>query len=501
MPQVKQAAQRMSSMIQESGASGLAVLISLKGPFNYPSRDAFRRLNFAIYVRKETTKEDLACTLCAVGQHVQYPHSDFPIVVIVIGETFGRDLNRLKPKINISRDIVEPLLPPNAPKLRDNPKIFFVNIYNFWGELTYKKFNSLHLPSEGNYILFHSESEKLHDVFSVNADIERELRHNHGSIEEVMEAIDSPSTTIVSHLNKPVFIHTLSKRIRVAMHPGSTETHARPISPLSMSKRVHVEGIEQGLQSLALQSPFRTHDTKTVFSQSEFDRNIQLMVSTEEEKFLPGSRGMAFVVGISNEHLSQLSDYLVKEHVTLLSQTFHTLGFAVFEKIGTTKAVLKDIVSKSSNLPNSQDYPIVLVVAGTVYQSSINTSDSSDRNVNIRKDIVEPFLPPLAPHIADNPKIFLINTFASPSELTPLATADLDLLSEGNFLLSYTHTDHFSDLSKTYQYELIQSTDSLEEVLIRVNDKLSLLSTKRLISRLTKPVHLVLVDQASTSKE
>ena len=486
IPAAKEIAHEMSYEIQQTNTHGIAFLINLPCQNVIQLENTFRyRFRFTVCVWFGAGKRDLACIMHTVGQHVQYPRSDFPMVVF-----FTENWTEF---IDISRDIVEPLLPPNAPRLCENPKIFFINkLFAAWSRKD--KYN-LCLPSGGNYILFHSKTAGLPLFRYVYKDIAKKLEHSYGSVEVVMEEIYSPSKTIVSHLNKPVFTNPVSgTRSDISL----LDTHATaPPTKLDMVV------LEQGVSSLALHSPSKTHDTKTLSSQSEFNRNVQLKVSTEEEKFLPGSRGMAFVVGISKENSSQLSNNLVKEHVTLLSQTFHTVGFAVFEKIGTTKAVLKDIVSKFSNLPNSQDYPIVLVAAGAAYRISINTSDiySSDRNVDIRKDIVEPFLPPLAPHIADNPKIFLINTFTSPSEFTPLATADLDLLPEGNFLRSYTHTDNFSDLSKTYQSELTQSTDPLEEVLIRVNDKLSLLSTKRLISHLTKPVHLVLVDQASTSKE
>ena len=506
MPQIEKIARKISLNIQDF--CGLAISIKLC-PIKLPTSidhelhiifaKMFHGLKFVTHVNFETAKQDLAHLMCAVGQHVQYPHSDFPIVVFVAGETSGGDINSIM-DINISRDIVEPLLPTNAPQLYDNPKIFLINVISH-AKLSKGK-NRLHLPSGGNYILFQSVSDQACHFYDVFESMGMELLTNHGSIKEVMEAIDSPFKTIVSHLNKPVFIHPQSAAKRDSKsltHPQPFKTHTT--SPLSMPKGGNVSVVEQGLQSLVIHSPSKTCDTKPISTQS---RDVQLNTPTKivsEKKCLQGSCGMAFVVGIPNENSSQLSNNLVKEHVTILSQTFHTFGFAVFEKIGTTKAVLKDIVSKSLNLPNSQDYPIVLVVAGAAYQTSVNTSDSSDRNFNIRKDIVEPFLPPLAPHIASNPKIFLINTFTSPSELTQLETPDLNFLSGGNFLLSYTHTDHFSDLSKTYQSELTQSTDSLEDILTRVNDKLSPPSTKLLISRLTKPVHLVPVDQALTPKE
>ena len=200
---------------------------------------------------------------------------------------------------------------------------------------------------------------------------------------------------------------------------------------------------------------------------------------TSTIKSTPDSRGLAIVVG--HDLFLHRYAFTFKKH----------LKFAVYEVRGDEED-MRDTIYAASHLveyPKSSDYCIVVVVKGFV-ADDINEFVYPSR-FNISRDLIEPFLPPSAPALADIPKIFFVNTNILSD--SPIDTSRLSVPPEGNFLVSYITTTQ--SLYRYFEYlchELETSRHSIGDILSEVKDghssggKLSM----TVISHLDKPVHL-----------
>ena len=166
-----------------------------------------------------------------------------------------------------------------------------------------------------------------------------------------------------------------------------------------------------------------------------------------------------------------------------------SLRFAVYEKEGT---YLRDIIYAATHLveyPKLSAYCIVVIVEDCIGMDDINTLFTS--HANISGDIIEPFLPPSAPALADIPKIFLLNTYSLGN--SPIDMSSLSIPSEGNFIVSYAVSSNYEGqdcVNYRLRHELTVSRHSIEDVLTKVKGRLPPESSMTVISHLDKPVYL-----------
>ena len=182
------------------------------------------------------------------------------------------------------------------------------------------------------------------------------------------------------------------------------------------------------------------------------DERIQWMKGkmTIAMQSVPDPRGLAIVLDISEEE-SMMFEGPLSHHLSeiwygmhQLTYTLRHLKFAVFEdyhRLYHSPEELECITFAATHLidyPKSSNFTIVVVIAGLV-ESDVNSVICRRYNkLNISHDIIEPFLPPSAPGIADIPKHFFINTF---SEYGTVVTSKLNVPSKGNFLVSHINTE------------------------------------------------------------
>ena len=199
---------------------------------------------------------------------------------------------------------------------------------------------------------------------------------------------------------------------------------------------------------------------------------------TSTIKSTPDSRGLAIVVEC--DPLLHEVAFTFKEH----------LKFAVYEMPGDEED-MSDTIYAATHLveyPKSSDYCIVVVVKGFV-ADDINEFVFPSR-FNISRDLIEPFLPPSAPALADIPKIFFVVNTRTPRD-SPIDISRLTVPPEGNFLVSYITTTQ--SLYRYFEYlchELETSRHSIRDVLSKVNNRLPPKSSMTVISHLDKPVYL-----------
>ena len=147
------------------------------------------------------TYSEISKNTYAAGHLVKYP-PDYPIIVAVASNNRGQnDVTCNK----ISTDVIQPLLPPSAPQLANNPKIFLINAYS----LLNVDASRLTLPSEGNFIVSLINewfSRDFNDCFRY---LIQALEDSSESIEEVLMRLkcEIKMMTILSHLNEPFYLN------------------------------------------------------------------------------------------------------------------------------------------------------------------------------------------------------------------------------------------------------------------------------------------------------
>ncbi len=202
-----------SVMKSPRNSRGLAIIIDTDTSFMHHGSSflqTFKDLSFSIFRHIAITKKEVADVLLGAaqiktGSSAGQP-TDYPIVVVLTAKVCIDSAYTLRcldgRKIHIRQDIVNPLLPPNAPNLSSNPKIFFINASSPKGYIL--PLRSLNLPREGNFLvsLIAMEEYKLKDILS---ELQRTLTFLKGSIKDILHYIgDFQSMKLMDHLDKPV---------------------------------------------------------------------------------------------------------------------------------------------------------------------------------------------------------------------------------------------------------------------------------------------------------
>ena len=188
---------------------GLAIIIDTDTSLT--SSDAFAKifinLNFSIFKHFAQTKKELSDILYGASQ-LKCVSTDYPIVVVLTAkaDSYSLRYQNGKEEISIYEDVIQPLLPPYALNLADNPKIFFINASSpsIFGSHTLKR----EVPSEGNFLvsLLVDKDDMLETAVKM---LQQELTSSKNSIEDVLTYIqyDIPSMIVVSRLKKSVYFN------------------------------------------------------------------------------------------------------------------------------------------------------------------------------------------------------------------------------------------------------------------------------------------------------
>ncbi len=116
------------------------------------------------------------------------------------------------------------------------------------------------------------------------------------------------------------------------------------------------------------------------------------------------------------------------------AKIFATLNFSIFKHFARTKKELSDVLYGVSQLKLvSTDCPIVVVLTAKAVSYTLRCQNDKEE-ISIYEDVIQPLLPPRAPNLADNPKIFLINASSPRPGFGSLTLREIP--SEGNFLVS-----------------------------------------------------------------
>ena len=196
------------------GSRGLAIVVESDLFFHRFAFTFEKYLKFAVYETHE--EEDMSDIIYAASHLVEYPKSSDYCIVVMVGGVVADDINEFvfPSHFNISRDLIEPFLPPSAPALADIPKIFFVNTINRDGSSI--DTSRLSVPPEGNFLVSYisTTSQSLYRYFEYLC---LELETSRHSIGDVLSKVkDRPpsfinniksSMTVISHLDKPVYLH------------------------------------------------------------------------------------------------------------------------------------------------------------------------------------------------------------------------------------------------------------------------------------------------------
>ena len=200
-------ADEITSTIKSTPDSrGLAIVVK-RGRFFRRYASTFKKhLQFAVYeVRGD--EEDMSDTIYAASHLVEYPKSSDYCIVVMVGGFVADDVNEFvyPSRFNISRDIIEPFLPPSAPALADIPKIFFINTVNRDGSPI--DASRLSVPPKGNFLVSYTTYDE-----DISDYLYHELETSRHSIGDVLSEVKGQlpsraSMTVISHLDKPVYLH------------------------------------------------------------------------------------------------------------------------------------------------------------------------------------------------------------------------------------------------------------------------------------------------------
>ena len=208
-PSRQRRADEITSTIKSTPDSrGLAIV--LKRIFVHGFAYTFKKhFKFAVY-EMPGDEEDMKDSIYAASHLVEYPKSsDYCIVVIVEGYV-ADDINEFvyPSHFNISRDLIEPFLPPSAPALADIPKIFFINARTIGGSPI--DTSRLSVPSEGNFLVCYDTAPKYGNIQILCHEL-KTSRHSVGDVLSDVKNLLPPksSMTVISHLDKPVYLNPL----------------------------------------------------------------------------------------------------------------------------------------------------------------------------------------------------------------------------------------------------------------------------------------------------
>ena len=184
----------------------------------------------------------------------------------------------------------------------------------------------------------------------------------------------------------------------------------------------------------------------------------------------PNHRGLAIVVP------SHMTTHILRE----------TLRFAVYEP--QNKTSLKSHL-KSVDLVELKHRPIIVMVSahGVWWDNLVHTHIGA---IDINADIMAPLFPPIATHLADNPKIFLFIVKSDSSKRHALHF--VEAIWE-NCIVGYIACDYLVDIRRAadiVQDKLAHPSMSVQEIFTSISDKVPPTVTMTVIYRLKGPVYL-----------
>ncbi len=213
---------------------------------------------------------------------------------------------------------------------------------------------------------------------------------------------------------------------------------------------------------------------------AEIRKNTRLAIKAN-----PNSCGLAIILDIS-------CGAQVLEQAKVLGNTFRQLGLTTFvDTVHTLDSIMKEISLFECQSP---DYPIVVIVTGK--RHSTGKLLVSGKHVDIKENIITPLLH--APHLRENPKIFLIYSVTDhriEKSLTH-SVSQPSTSSGGNFIVSQTIGTVTVVRAHMYalQLELKRRYDTSVKVILRSIER-PLYTT--VISSLKKPVCFLNFEQVA----
>ena len=184
----------------------------------------------------------------------------------------------------------------------------------------------------------------------------------------------------------------------------------------------------------------------------------------------PNDRGLAIVVPYFYSLLG-ITDVLTR-----------ALGFAVYEP--QDKLTLKSYM-QAVDLVELKYHPIIVTVHGIGKGNLPLQTDIGD--IDINEDVMAPLFPPIATHLADNPKIFLfiVNSGSSESH----SFVEVDAIWE-NCIVGYITCSDEIRVTDIVERELRSDFMSIQEIFTSISDQLPSTATMTLVDRLKEPVYL-----------
>ncbi len=230
-----------SVMKSPQNSRGLAIIIDIDTSLMRHGSSflqTFKSLSFSIFRRIAITKKEVAGVLLGAAQ-IKIKSSagqptDYPIVVVLTAKVCMDSAYTLccldGKKIHIRQDIVEPLLPSNAPNLSSSPKIFFINASSPEGYIL--PLRSLNLPLQGNFLvsLMAMEEYKLKVVLSK---LQHKLTFPEDFITDILHSIEEDQSMLfISHLDKPINL------CHQRLHTASRSKRFPSLTPIPISHEV-----------------------------------------------------------------------------------------------------------------------------------------------------------------------------------------------------------------------------------------------------------------------
>ena len=153
----------------------------------------------------------------------------------------------------------------------------------------------------------------------------------------------------------------------------------------------------------------------------------------------PDSCGLAIIISLSPPIPSRRKSTTYNDNICRLNNRFKECNFAMYiRQRSLGKLELNGIMYAARHdvhIPDSSKYPILFVVSGAV-QDDVNTFVTGHDKIDIGKDILEPLVS--CEHLADNPKIIIIDTYYQ-NEFLDLS--QLRIPHGQNFIVALFNTD------------------------------------------------------------
>ncbi len=169
---------------------------------------------------------------------------------------------------------------------------------------------------------------------------------------------------------------------------------------------------------------------------------------------------------------------------SFLSLTNVLTRFAVYEP--QDEPSLKSYI-QAVDLVELKHHPILVMVYGHGLARG-NLLHPSGGFINIKEDIMAPLFPPIASHLADNPKIFLFAASNSKRHALHFVEAIWE-----NCIVGYIACDDLGDMRwvrHIVRGKLAHPSMSVQEIFTSISDQLLPFATMTVLDRLKKPVYL-----------